>query len=247
MRKDSTSRTPPKTSKRQILTVKSVERMQEYTLMQGLVVNSANLLQDAFFSLFQVAISLERHEAAASGGTIRFHDHASAVWNVIQSDSLQRAMAIAAISSVPTKLKLAKALLGLEWANRAAIRLTEYRNILAHNSIVFGRTSTNAWVPIIGGSGTRPAHRRRIKMMQGIASWRRLATDLFSLSRYVDTVTKQIQNIDIMTRDPTFGIRVSWPRRPRLRSLPQILALDRKLSQEAPRPKRRIRRRPSRK
>jgi hypothetical protein len=147
--------------------------------MQGYVVNSANLLQDAFYRIFQVPLSLERDEAAASGGTNRFHDHASAIWNVVLADSLQRDMAMAAISSVPTTLKLAGAIRRLKWASTAAIKLANYRNILAHNPIVFVHTIADEPHPPDAGcwcSRTAATVCEFELVQHAIRSWKRAQT-----------------------------------------------------------------------
>jgi hypothetical protein len=254
-REDSMAETPPETpaeNARRTTTVDSVEAAEEYILMQGNVVNSSNVLQDAFYGIFRVAISLERHEAAASGGTIRFQDHASAIWNVVRSDKLQRDMAIAAISSVPTTLDITTGLSLLRSAGKFAEMLAEYRNILTHSSIVFVQTrdpsdlSKPAWVPIIGGGGTQPATRAKIGMAKGLDLWGKLAADLFLLSRHVVEISIQIQNLDVNSHHPQIRKQIAWPDKPQLQSLPHIREIQRKLLPAAPPTTRRTRRRSSR-
>lgn len=242
------AKTPSK-PKRRLIPVRSVEAARQYITVQGEVVNCANLLHDAFYHVFLIAMALERPDGYAA--IITFNDHALAIWHVIQSDSLQRDMAMAAISTVPTKLKLAPALRRLKWASNSANTLTSYRNILAHNSIIFSATKPGPkpeWVPIIGGRGSRPQHQRRIGMMRGIASWRQLASDLMTLYAYVEQVNQQISRMFALAGEPTLRWRVpiSWPHRPRLRSLSRAREIERALSQATPPIRRRTRRRPSR-
>jgi hypothetical protein len=245
------AKTPPKTAEGAArTTVKSIEAAEEYILMQGAVINSANLLQDAFFGLFRAAISLERQKAAASGGTKRFHHHALAIWHAVQSDSAQRDIAIAAISSIPGKLKLSPALRRLNWTIKILRLLTRGRNDLAHNPIVFyvvKREPTPEWLPMIGGQGVRAPARRRFKLIQGTRLWRDIADDLFSIAQYVEAINVQIQRLDILARDPTFRIQISWPRRPRLRSLPRVEEIEKELNRGDGKSKRDGRRRLSRK
>src|SRR6266699_1508466 len=113
----------------------TLKAAKKHTAAQGEVVNAANLLHDEFFQLFLVAMSLERAERWSAW--IRFYGHAIAIWHVVQSDSVQRQMAMAAISSVPTSLKLVRAIEALSWAKNTADTLAGYRNILAHNPVKF--------------------------------------------------------------------------------------------------------------
>ena len=86
-------------------TVSTLEEAEEYTLVQGAVINAESQLQDAFFGLFRLAVSLERHGFRASGGGASFfNEHALAIWHVVQSDVAQRQMAMQAISTLPTEL-----------------------------------------------------------------------------------------------------------------------------------------------
>jgi hypothetical protein len=250
-RQDSMAKAPPKPARRPAR-IKSVEAAREYIMVQGEVVNCANLLHDAFYDLFRIAMALERRDGFAA--MIRFQDHALAIWHTIQSDSVQREMAMTAISTVPTNLKLEPALQRLRWANRTATTLTTYRNILAHNSIIFAATKVDPnpeWVAIIGGRGSRPSAQQRISLMRGIAPWRRLAGDLLRLYAYVDSINQQIQRLFAIAdnpNDPTVRARVSisWPRRPRLRSLSRAREIDSQLHQAKPATTRKRLRRPSR-
>src|ERR1700681_2077024 len=77
---------------------------RNHLIVQGEVMNATNILQDAFYGTFSVAVSLERQVEFAA--EIKFHGHALAIWHVVQNDAQQREMAVAALSTVPTKLKL---------------------------------------------------------------------------------------------------------------------------------------------
>lgn len=205
----------------------TAEQAERYIFVQGAVINAANLLQDAFFELFLVALSLERAEAAASGGTIRFREQALHIWHSVNADSAQRDMALAAISHIPTKLNLQPAFRRLDriqqWLRPL---LSTGRHDLAHNPILFHKAQNDPplWVPVIGGLGTRPSSRRRYDLLREVKVWEDIAHDLNTLAIVVLDINKQIQRLDVISRDPHFRgrIRVSWPRKPRLRS-PSLL------------------------
>jgi hypothetical protein len=210
---------------------------ERYILAQGAVVNADSLLQDAFYGLFLVALSLERQEAAASGATFRFQKHAASIWGAIQSDAAQRQMAMATIRTVPTVLKLAPAFRRLDWIERTLRLLSPSRNYLAHNPITFRpirRRPEPEWLPIIGGRGTREAARRRFSMVEGSQLWQDVSYDLGLIAQLVQEINIQIQNLDLVSRDPSFrtNVRISWPRKPKLRSLPHLRALNDRLQEE---------------
>jgi len=231
-------------------TIKSLDGAYKYILWQGTVVNNNNLVQDEFYGLFLLAISLERSWPAASGATTVFHPHALKMWHVIQSDSAQRNLAIAAISSVPTNLNLKPALQRLEWATKTLRLLTLYRHQLAHNPIVFHAVKGEPhpeWLPVIGGQSAQPAAQSRFKMIEGITLWRQLANDLAVVAAYVRQINNGIQRLDAMVRNPTYHLqKISWPRRPRLRSWSRLREIERSLSLAGAKPARRSGRRPSR-
>lgn len=219
---------------------------KKYTAIQGEVIYAANLLQDAFFRVFLAAIGLDRPDRLDM--LIRYNDHALAIWHTVPSDSLQREMACSAISTVPVEINLTGAIKRIKWAKDRAIKLGGYRNILAHSPVTFRATPLNGrieWLPYLGGHGTRPTHREKLDMVEGISLWNALRDDLLNLSDYVVATVKQVQRIDFEKR----GARVvsvpdTWPDRPRLRSLPRLLALERKLNPQLAkkRPRRRVRR-----
>ena len=96
----------------------TLEKARNLITIQGEVLYSANLLQDAFYELFSIATGLERPDEF--GAEVRFHSHALAMWHVVLNDGQQRDMAITAISTVPTKLNVSKAIHRLEWAKHVA-------------------------------------------------------------------------------------------------------------------------------
>jgi hypothetical protein len=148
-----------------------------------------------------------------------------AMWHIIQSDSQQRKLALAAISTLPTKLKLAPAIERLEWARIRADKLGEYRNLLAHNPVVFrarqGQQTRTLieYVAEFGSHSTGPKHRKRLQQMKGLPFWQTLRTDLLHLSNYVDAVNRCIQRIACEAKNVELvSAPKSWPSRPRLRS-----------------------------
>jgi hypothetical protein len=155
---------------------RTLEAAKEHLLTVGEVVYAANRLHDAFYRVFHIALSLER--AGSNNSEKRFYDHALAIWHVVLSDSSQRDMAIAAISTIPTEIDLSPALRRVKWAKKQADILGGFRNIIAHNSIMFelqieGRAVE--WVPSFGGRGTRPLHKaplgsyRRLGFLETLA------------------------------------------------------------------------------
>jgi hypothetical protein len=212
-------------------TVATREDAERYILVQGAVVNAASLLQEAFYDLFRLALSLERQEAAASGATVRFQKHAASIWEAIQSDAAQRKTAIAAIRTVPTQLKLAPALRRIGWVERTLDLLLSGRNYLAHNPITFSLTRVRPereWLPVIGGGGTRETARRRFDVVEGTQLWQDIAYDLSLIAQLIRAINIQIQKMDAVSRDPSFRahVRISWPRKPQLRSLLRLRELD---------------------
>ncbi len=154
---------------------------QKLILAQGEVIYANNLLHDRFFRLFNIALSLQRPDEF--GAHIRFYNHASAIWHVSQSDNQQRIMAFAAISTVPTKLNLKPVIKRLEWARAKADKLAEYRNIIAHNTIMFRGVDVKGnriiFVPQFGSDITRPIHRAKLTHINR-RFWATLRTDFLS-------------------------------------------------------------------
>jgi hypothetical protein len=197
-------------------------------LAQGEVIYAFNLLHDRFFRLFNIALSLERPDKF--GAHIRFYDHALAIWHVVLSDNQQRKMALVAISTVPTKLKLQPAIKRLEWARTKADKLAEYRNIIAHNTIMFRGIDVKGnriiSVPAFGSDITRPIHRARLKEIK-FGFWAILRTDILVLSDYVEALNQQILRIDSEAANAELvGVPKTWPDKPRLRSLRLIRLLE---------------------
>jgi hypothetical protein len=227
---------------------KTLAAANKHITALGEIVWAANLLHDEWFRLFLIALSLERPDEFAA--EIRFHEHALAIWHVIQSDSAQREMALKAISTLPTELNLSKAIRRLTWAKSVADKLGKYRNIVAHAPIKFAMKKSGAKfvsAPRFAGRGVRPAHQSHLMLIKGMNLWRIIRNDLFSLFEYVERVNVQIQRIDCEKRGAVLlNAPKSWPDRPRLRSLPHLLAIEKKMGQLAQKPKRRPRRRPSR-
>jgi hypothetical protein len=226
----------------------SLQAAKKHTLAQGEVVHAANLLQDAFFALFRLALSLERPDEFAAQA--RFYNHALAIWHIIQADGLQRDMALAAISTVPTSLKLDRAIKGLAWAKRRADRLAAYRNLIAHSPVMFQyaeKGKRRGLFPVFGGHSLRPVHKTRLDLIEGLGFWQMLRDDLLRLTAYVDGVTFWIAEMDAQSHDTELlGSPGAWPRRPRLPSFARLLAIEAQLEQAARRAKRPRRRRPSR-
>jgi hypothetical protein len=220
---------------------------KNYITAQGEMVYAANMLQESYYELFRVALSLERPDEF--GAEIRFHQQALAIWHIVQSDSSQREMALSAIASVPSRLRLAPAIRRLQWATNKAGKLATYRNILIHNPIMFATKPAEGplkWVPVLGSGGSRPAHKSRLRMIGGLGLWRTIRSDLLRLSDYVHNVNQQIRRMEAARFGATLmGVPVSWPKRPLLRSLPRLREIDTQLEQESQKAKRRTRRRSS--
>lgn len=221
---------------------------KDYITAQGEMVYAANMLQEAYYETFRVALSLERPDEF--GAEIRFHQHALEVWHTIQSDSSQREMALTAIASVPSSLKLGPAIRRLRWATTKAGKLAAYRNIIVHSPIMFTAKQAGRrlkWVPVLGASGTRPAHKSRLRMIGGLQLWRTIRSDILRLSDYVDNVNQKIRHMEVArTGGALIGVSGSWPKRPPLRSLPRLQEIDAQLERESRKAKKRTPRRSSR-
>ncbi len=231
----------PRSSARKI----TLEAIRKHIILQGEVLYAANLLQDSFYELFSIALGLERPDRF--GAEVRFHNHALAIWHVIQSDNQQREMALAAISTIPTKLKLPEAISRLVWAKNRANKLAEYRNIIAHTPIMFrGRQKGKAlqFIPAFGAHSTKLIHKRRLSLIKNLRFWNTLRNDLFNLKDYVDALNQQVRRLDVESRGAEMvGVPHTWPSKPRLRSVRRIQEIDQILKPEVPPPKRRNRRR----
>jgi hypothetical protein len=129
---------------------------RKHLIAQAEVMNATNVLQDAFWGTFSIAVTLERpRDETEWYAEHRFRSHALAIWHIVQNDTQQREMAVAALSTVPTKLKLGPARDRLNWAKKKAGKLAEYRNLIAHNPISFRAAKPKGknlkWIPRFGG------------------------------------------------------------------------------------------------
>ena len=238
----------------------SLAMARSHIIALGEVVHAANVLHDQFYHAFSIAIGLERlgldlednQPPTRAFNIARYHGHALAIWHSIRSDAQQRGMVINAISTLPTSLNLESAIRRLRWAKTAAERLAEYRNLVAHNPIMFRFKSgkpgqRGKFVPVFGGQSLRPAHELRLELIGGLRFWRTLRNDLLFLADYVQAISKQIRRLDSESQKATLlGVPNTWPDKPRLRSLARLRAIARALDKAARPPKRRIRRKPSR-
>jgi hypothetical protein len=228
---------------------RSLLAAREHLIVLGEVTHAASLVQDSFYRVFALAISLERPDKFGAG--IRFHDHALAIWHSVQSDQQQREMAMAALTSVPTKLKLKPVIARLTWAKTQMVALSGYRNLLAHNPVMFSGKPKGkrgvVWVPSFGGYSTRPLHKKRLELIGGLRFWRTLRNDLLALSDYVKDVFEQGRRLDVESRGAELmDVPKTWPGRPRLRSLKHLREIDQMSRPALPRAKRRNRRKASR-
>jgi hypothetical protein len=227
----------------------TLEAAKKHTSIQGEVVYAANLLHDRFFEIFLTALSLERRsdEMGFFGARIFAYDHALAIWHVLQSDSLQQELALAAISTVPTALTIGPAVVRLRWAKDQTRKLAAYRNLVAHSPVMFKyqqKGKRGAFAPNFGGQSTRSAHRARLELIGGLQFWRTLRNDLLKLSSYVERVTDQIHHLCAeREKAQLIGPPRAWPDRPRLRSLSRLQEIEIKLSRAARKRTRRKRRR----
>jgi hypothetical protein len=219
-----------------------------HLILLGEVVHASSLLQDSFFRVFALAISLERPDEFGAG--IRFHGHTLAIWHSIQSDQQQREMAFAAITSVPTTLNLRPLIERIKWAKKHATEMSGYRNLVAHNPVMFSGKQKGKrihWEPSFGGYSTRPLHQQKLKLIADLRLWRTLRNDLLNLSKYVDALFEQGRRLDVESRGAELvGVPKTWPKRPQLRSLPRLKAIDLTLSPASRSAKRRTRRGASR-
>lgn len=207
---------------------------KRHILAQGEVIQAANLLQDAFYELFRIALSMDRSEPLVA--EIQFHDHALSIWHVIRSDTQQREMALIAISTVPIGINIKPALSRLKWADKQARKLYDYRNILAHTPIMFrarpkGRTLK--WVPVLGGQSTRKITNSRLGLVKNLIFWQMIRNDLLKLCDYVTDINNQIRNRYYAHHGAQLvGTSSRLPRRPRLGSAKQLHKIDALLSQK---------------
>lgn len=221
-----------------------------HLLVLGQVIHAENTLHDAFFRLFTIALALQRPDDFV--GHRRFRKHALSIWHVIQSDKYQREMAYEAISTIPANIPLADIIKRLDWARACANTLATYRNVLAHNPVMMRPEMKGKKIifrPEFGGLSTKEAHGRRLTLIKGLKLWRMIAEDFFKLSEYVEALNAEIGVRDYLENHDWLlppGFPMPSLRKPRLRSLPHLQAIDRQLStQENKRKPKRRNRRPS--
>ena len=190
---------------------------------QGEIIFAFNQLHERFFFIFMTALGLETLSSAALD--VRFYSYALDLWNVVPSDSVQRQMALIAISQIPTSLNIRNGVAAIKWAKERTDDLAVYRNIVAHNPIGFVPKPNTPFfdpIPRFGGGGTKTKHADRIAKVKSVRFWRTVRDDLLKLTEYVDFVNRQISWREYeREKGPVVGARHAWPRRPRLRSVPQ--------------------------
>lgn len=230
---------------------RTLEKARKHITMQGEVVYAANLLHDEFFLVFVAALSFERVNdfGSIAGASMRFHDHALAIWHVVQSDKAQRDMALEAISTVPTGLDLRPALTRLAWSKSRAAKLADYRNLAAHSAVLFSgrqRGKRIEMVPKFASHGARPTHERKLKLIDGLSFWRALRNDLLKLSEYVRGVRLRLMGLECARHGIEYmNAPKTWPDRPKLGSIARIQSIESRLAQAPRRAKRRSRRKAS--
>jgi hypothetical protein len=227
------AKSPSATSKRKGW-ASSLAKMRQHVIVIGEVMHASSLVQDAFFRVFWVALILERREQWTAW--VHFRDHALALWHTTNSDIQQREMAVVAFKSLPTKLDLRRVIDGLIWAQKRADIMLQYRNIVAHNPIMFsgavvkGRLTS---VPALGGYSVRPASKKKLGLIPGLQFWRTYRTDLLNLSEYIRAIYKHAQRIEAVACGADMvGVDRTLRGRPQLRSYSRLREIDR-MSQRA--------------
>jgi hypothetical protein len=213
-------------------------------IAQGEVGYAYNLLQEAFFNIFNLTMALERPASPTT-----FYFNALTIWHVNPGDRVQRQLALAAIEGLPTKMDIKGGIARLKWAKQQTDDLAEYRNLIIHAPMRFryplpkkGELPTP--LPGIGGASTKPVNMRRLRLIKSQRFWKTLRNDFLNLSDYVEFVGRQIGWREYeRLNGPVVGASHAWPRKPKLASIRIIRTLK---SQTAPSPTRRPRRRPSR-
>jgi hypothetical protein len=196
---------------------------QPLVRVQGEIVYAFNQLHERFFFTFMIGLGLEMPSKIAMD--VRFYSYALALWNVVPSDSVQRQLSLIAISEIPTTLNIRDGIAALKWAKERADDLAVYRNIVAHNPISFVPKPNKPFfdpMPRFGGGGTKSKHADRIAKIKSVRFWQTVRNDFLNLAEYVDFVGRQIQQREYeREHGPVVGARHTWPRKPRLRSVPQ--------------------------
>ena len=220
-------------------------------IAQGEIGYAYNRLQEMFFHVFSLALSLERPDRI-----VTFYPYALELWHVVQNDAQQRDLALASLEYLPTILKLKGGIERLRWAKKKTDDLAIYRNLIIHTPVTLhypyplpegGKLPEP--IPAIGGASTKPINRRRLRLIKSPKFWKALRNDFLNLSDYVDFVTRQIGWLEYERKNgaPIPGARRSWPRKPRLPSVRRKGLIERSATIPTSPPKRRKRRKPSQK
>jgi hypothetical protein len=218
-------------------------------LAQGEVAYAYNRLQDKFFGIFNLAMALERPTQTIT----TYYPYALELWHVIQTDRVQRELALTALAHLPTKLNIKEGVARLKWAAQKTDKLSAYRNLIVHAPVALryplpkdGKLPEPVWA--IGGDSTKNVHRRRLRVIKDVRFWKTLRNDFLNLSDYVDFVGRQIAWRDYEKKNGATipGANRSWPRKPRLSSVTRIELIE-KAAAATSSPARRRRRKLSRK
>jgi len=215
-----------------------------------------NLLQESFYNLFALMMAVERPSPAPLSHQAKFQAFSLAMWHVLQSDRLQRDLAMAALENLPTNMDIGGGITRLKWAKKQADKIGDYRNIIVHTPMKLwfpikntGEIS-NIPIPSFGGTSTRPINIHRLRQIKSVRFWKAIRNDLLNLNDYVDFVGRQIawREYERQNGAPVPGALRAWPRKPRLPSVRRIEKIDQTakalLAPPQP-PKRRKRPRPS--
>jgi len=191
-----------------------------------------------------------------------WYDHARAVWHVIQSDKVQREMAVKSILALPSAEDMGAPIGDLKqirprllWAQKQADALAVARNIVVHSPVTFRAElppseppSQVKFVPTFGGTATRIEHSKRLDEIKGLKLWRGLRDDILKLVDY-------LRALNMLFFSPAFSPKGQTkssfrlpplPRKPRLQSLARFQSIASRLSQEAQKQAQRTRKKPSR-
>jgi hypothetical protein len=223
-----------------------------FIIAQGEVGYAHNLLQESFFNLFVLVMTLER-PAIPLAQQAKFYPYTLAIWNLFQNDRQQRKLVLTALANLPTTLNIKGAIARLQWAQEQADELANYRNIIVHAPMKFWydpRDDKARLIPSLGGASTKPIHIRRLRLIKNTRFWKSLRNDLLNLNDYVDFVTRQIawREYERQNGAPVPGAQRSWPRKPKLPCAGRIKKIDQAVkapSNPPASPKRRRRPRPS--
>lgn len=218
---------------------------------QGEVGYAYNRLQEMFFHVFNLAVSLERPDRI-----VIYYNYALELWHVVQNDAQQRDLALASLEHLPTTLNIKGGIERLRWAKKKTDDLALYRNLIIHTLVTLrypypyplpkgGKFPEP--IPAIEGASTKPINKRRLRLIKSPAFWKALRNDFLNLSDYVDFVTRHIGWLECERKNgaPIPGARRSWPRKPRLPSVRRKGLIEYSAKAPISPPKRHKRRKPS--